>query len=119
MEDNSLNQYVASRMLENAGLSPVIVADVASAIKELQEQTFDLVLLDLGLPDGDGRTVARWMRSRNIHTPVVAVTAAAFEEEKQSALEAGMNDFLTKPMDQNSLRSVLKKYLLHLRKPDA
>lgn len=119
VEDNSLNQYVASRMLENAGLSPVIVADVASAIKELQEQTFDLVLLDLGLPDGDGRTVARWMRSRNIHTPVVAVTAAAFEEEKQSALEAGMNDFLTKPMDQNSLRSVLKKYLLHLRKPDA
>ncbi|MBI40066.1 MAG: hypothetical protein CMF59_10730 [Leptospiraceae bacterium] len=115
VEDNTLNQFVAARMLENAGLVHSLAVDIAQAMQLLQKESFDLVLLDLGLPDGDGRTVARWMRSRKIQTPIIAVTAAAFEEEKQSALQAGMNDFLAKPIDQRSLRRMLEKHLSHLR----
>ncbi|HBS06582.1 MAG TPA: hypothetical protein DEA96_16555, partial [Leptospiraceae bacterium] len=115
VEDNPLNQFVAARMLENAGLQFTVAQTITESMKLLQEQVFDLVLMDLGLPDGDGRTVARWMRSRNMTAPIVALTAAAFEEEKQSSLESGMNDFLTKPIDQRSLRQVLEKHLGHLR----
>ncbi|MCB1138285.1 MAG: response regulator, partial [Leptospiraceae bacterium] len=82
-----------------------------STIQLLGQSTFDLVLLDLGLPDGDGRSVSRWMRAHGIDTPVVALTAAAFEEEKESAFAAGMNGFLTKPITQDILQQALAEFL--------
>ena len=111
VEDNALNQFVAQRMLENAGANYATAGTVQEALAALKNESFQLVLLDLGLPDGDGRTVVRWMRSRKINTPVVAVTAAAFDEERQSSLEAGMDDFITKPMEQKSLQKILMRFL--------
>ena len=111
VEDNDVNQLVAKRMLGHLGASTECAGDVSSAIQLLKESKFDLVLLDLGLPDGDGRSVSRWMRSHGMDTPVVALTAAAFEEEKESALAAGMDGFLTKPITQDILRHALAEFL--------
>jgi len=103
VEDNPVNQLVAVAALRRVGYEPVVVATGAHALKAVADEPFDIVFMDLMLPGGmTGVDVAKDIRRREArvrHTPIVAVTAAPGDEGRRQCLEAGMDDFLPKPVD--------------------
>jgi CheY-like chemotaxis protein len=110
VDDNPINRQVASRQLKVLGVTGFVVAeDGASALEKLQEHTFDVVLLDVQMPEMDGLECCR--RLRKLPLPqqprVVAMTANAFEADRISASEAGMEDFLPKPVSLGALKDAL------------
>lgn len=117
VEDDLTNQWVIREILEHEGFTVVDAADGASALQEFDKQGFDLILLDLMLPDMDGYEVVRQIRQRECNTgdgaaslPVIALTGMAGEDEKRRCLDAGMNDFLAKPFAVAQLIAKLQKY---------
>lgn len=109
-EDNPVNALLASAVLAREGCTVTRVANGEEALAALAAQSFDLVFMDLRMPDADGRDVTRAYRARGGAAPVIALTAHAFEEDRRSCLEAGMNDHLTKPLDFEALRAVLSRW---------
>jgi CheY-like chemotaxis protein len=113
VEDNEINQLVALASLEHLGVATTVASDgeEALAILERPGPAFDAVLMDLHMPGIDGLETTRRLRSRfPIGTlPVVALTAAAFDDDRQRCSEAGMEDFMTKPFDLERLRTVLTR----------
>ena len=113
VEDNEINQEVARQLLENAGLTVNVAADGAEAVDKLGRHRYDLILMDMQMPVMDGLEATRRIRSlpggRSV--PIAAMTANAFEEDRQKCLQAGMDDFLTKPIDTNALRNLLRRWL--------
>jgi signal transduction histidine kinase/CheY-like chemotaxis protein len=108
VEDNAINQYVATALLRKWKFEVVIANHGAEALEILKEHTFDLVLLDLHMPVMDGFETCSRIRqgdgmNHNKEVPIVALTADAFEENKAKVLEAGMNDFAGKPINQKEL----------------
>ncbi|NOZ74652.1 MAG: response regulator [FCB group bacterium] len=91
-----------------------LAASVPSAKEQLADGRVNLILLDFSLEgDEDGLDLARWLRKvddARKNTPIVALTAHAFTTDRDNALEAGCNDFLTKPIRQNDLLTAIKKY---------
>ncbi len=109
-EDNPVNALLATAVLTREGCQVDRAATGAEALAALGRQAYDLVLMDLRMPDADGRDVTRAYRASGGRAPVVAVTAHAFEEDRRACLEAGMDDFLTKPLDFEALRAVLSRW---------
>lgn len=115
-EDNLMNQLVLQKMLEKFEPQLEMVSNGQQAIDRLRQAEYDLVFLDVQMPIKDGiKTIQEW-RNHEAHqlsepTAVVALTADAFAESKQRALEAGMDDFLSKPIEISELRRVLAKFL--------
>lgn len=115
-EDNSVNQLVVVRMLEKMGLRVDAVANGAEALKALEERPYDLVFMDVSMPEMDGYEATRRIRRsesdvRNPRIPVVAMTAHALEADRLRCLDAGMNDYLTKPINAQDLGGILEKWL--------
>jgi two-component system, sensor histidine kinase and response regulator len=112
-EDHPVNQKVAVRMLEHLGHSVVVAADGAKALRALKEGRFDVVLMDLQMPEMDGFEALRAIRSREEkngdHTPVIALTAHAMQGDRERCLAAGFDGYLAKPMRQADLHSVLER----------
>jgi signal transduction histidine kinase/ActR/RegA family two-component response regulator len=105
-EDNPTNRMVAVAMLETAGLVPHIAEDGAQALAAASMQRYDLILMDVQMPEMDGLAATRAIRRQghiNAQTPIVAVTANAFESHSAECLAAGMNDFLAKPYRKSDL----------------
>ena len=116
VEDNELNREIANELLCDMGLEVVCATDGDEAVSILNERRdIDLVLMDIQMPKMDGYTATRVIRSSDdeyLRTlPIVAMTANAFEEDKQRALEAGMNDHLTKPMDLKRIKATIGRYI--------
>ncbi|MFC4787295.1 response regulator [Nocardioides sp. MAHUQ-72] len=113
VEDNPVNQMVAVGMLEAIGYAAVTADDGRSAIDALAGDTYDAVLMDVQMPRMDGYAATREIRAHETmgHIPVIAMTAAAVEGERDRCLAAGMDDFLTKPVDPGALRTVLGRWL--------
>jgi CheY-like chemotaxis protein/anti-sigma regulatory factor (Ser/Thr protein kinase) len=114
VDDVELNLMVARAMLGSLGVKVTSAAGGAPAIAELMKSKFDLVLMDCHMPEIDGYEVTRRTRQGtgvNARTPIVALSASAFEEDRQRALEAGMNDFAPKPIELNGLRAVLQTWI--------
>ena len=116
VEDSSINQLVLSRMLMLYGLDPVVVGHGVEAINRIEQQRFDLILMDVQMPDLDGYEVTARIRQyeRQVglaRQPIVAITAYARQEDRQACLQAGMDDHLTKPIDQERLLTVLQRWL--------
>ena len=113
VEDNATNQEVALAMLGKMGLRVTVASNGREALQKLAEHPCALVLMDLQMPvmDGFEATAAiratRWGRD----LPIVAMTAAAFADDRRRVLEAGMNDFVSKPVDAQQLRTVLSRWL--------
>ncbi len=114
VEDNPINREVASDLLSHAGLTVDCAEDGATAIRAAAEGAYDLVLMDLQLPDLDGIEVARRIRQspRGAKPPIVALTADAFSEVEAACRAAGMDGFLTKPIEPAHLFATV---LAHLR----
>ncbi len=114
VEDNKINQLLARQLLTGWGVSVEVANDGFEAIAKLQRRSFDLILLDLQMPEIDGFEVARFVRKTikapANQIPIVALTADAFTETKQLTQAAGMNDFITKPFQQKDLLRVLRKF---------
>jgi len=114
VDDVELNLMVARAMLGSLGVKVVSASGGAVALTELAASRFDLVLMDCHMPEIDGYEVTRRVRQGtgvNARTPIVALSASAFEEDRQRALEAGMNDFAPKPIELNGLRGVLTSWI--------
>ncbi|GAB2458557.1 hypothetical protein GCM10027062_43010 [Nocardioides hungaricus] len=110
VEDNPVNQLVAVGLLEALGYVARTADDGVVALEVLRDAAFDLVLMDVQMPRLDGYETTRAIRAvepPGVRVPVIAMTAAAVEGERERCLEAGMDDFLTKPVDPAALAGVL------------
>lgn len=110
-EDNATNQKVIMGMLHNLGYSATLVHDGALAIEEFRKHPFDLILMDVQMPVIDGLEASRMIRLEpGGKTPhIIALTANAFKEDRLECLRAGMNDYLSKPIQLDLLREKLRK----------
>jgi CheY-like chemotaxis protein len=113
VEDNAVNQLITRKILENWGHQVTIVEDGEQAVKTTEETDFDAILMDIQMPNMDGITATRLIRLRENnsghHTPIIAVTAHAGENDQKACFEAGMDDFICKPLDKNRLKIALTK----------
>lgn len=112
-EDNEINQEVQRYALEELGLQVEVVADGQQAVEAASRQRYDLIFMDMQMPVMSGLDATRAIRAGGLcqSTPIVAMTANAFEEDRLRCLEAGMNDFLTKPLSFDALPEILHKWL--------
>ena len=115
VEDNKLNQMVGQALLEGMGLSVEIAGDGQQAITmiEADRSHFDAVLMDVQMPVMDGDAATRALRERPgmAGLPIIAVTANALASERERCLQAGMNDYVPKPIDPGRLRAVLERWV--------
>lgn len=111
-EDNMMNQLLLRYIFEQWQLPLTIVKNGLEAITELKQQNYQLILMDIQMPEMDGfETVYELRNTLKLNTPVVAMTAHTLPGEKEKCLEAGMNDYLPKPLIENELIAVLNKFL--------
>jgi PAS domain S-box-containing protein len=123
-EDNQINQEVALGLLLSLGHEAVAVSDGAEAIAALEREDYDLVLMDCQMPGMDGYAAARAIRApespvRNRQVRVIAVTAHAMEGDRERCLSAGMDDYITKPIDRATLEAKLSQWLPSVAAPAA
>lgn len=111
VEDNEINQLVASSILSEFGVTVDIANDGKQAIAKARQYDYDLILMDINMPVMDGRAATRYLRREGYETPIVALTAAVLEEEVKLAMESGMDGFLGKPIVRQQLQETLEKYL--------
>ncbi len=115
-EDNRINVMLANSLLTKMGHRVDTVANGREALEALSRAPYDIVLMDVHMPEMDGLEATRRIRlaeaagRRRGRLPIVALTASALEGDKQICIEAGMDDFLSKPLDPEQLRSVLARY---------
>lgn len=113
VEDNEINREVAAAMLKNIGIEAESAENGAKAVEFCLKQDFDLVLMDCQMPEMDGLAAAKAIRqNKKIGKPpkIIALTANSSFEERQKCFAAGMDDFLTKPLEKNKLIKTLNKY---------
>jgi two-component system sensor histidine kinase/response regulator len=115
-EDNAVNQRLATRLLEKRGHSVVIVANGKEALKTLEREEFDLVLMDVQMPEMDGLETTAVIRTKELgselHLPVIALTAHAMKGDEERFLTAGMDGYLAKPIRPQELDDILAKYMV-------
>jgi signal transduction histidine kinase/DNA-binding response OmpR family regulator/HPt (histidine-containing phosphotransfer) domain-containing protein len=113
VEDNSINQELASELLSRAGIVVTVAADGQEALDALERETFDAVLMDCQMPVMDGYTATRTLRSRPEwkDLPVIAMTANAMAGDREKAIEAGMNDHIAKPIRIDDLFGTLSRWV--------
>jgi len=113
VEDNEINREVAFGLLEDAHLSLDTAENGEIAVQKITHQEYDLVLMDMQMPVMDGVTATKAIRSnpRFQSLPVVGMTANAMDRDRQTCLEAGMNDYLTKPIDPDKLFDALLRWI--------
>lgn len=110
VEDNPINQEIAKALLEGFGVTVITATDGQAALDCLKAATFDLVIMDIQMPVLDGISATRRLRTRGVAVPVVGLSANAFSEDRQECLDAGMNEFLSKPVSRAKLSSLLEKF---------
>jgi CheY-like chemotaxis protein len=116
VEDNVVNQKVAVRLLENLGYKADVAANGLEAIDALHRLPYDVVLMDCQMPELDGFEATRRIREleerREIkgHIPIVALTANALQEDRERCLHAGMDDYMSKPINVEQLACILAQW---------
>ncbi len=109
-EDNPINAMLARILLEREGAAVDRVTTGVEALAALDAGRYDLVLMDLRMPGLDGLAATRTLRAKGVTTPIVALTADAFEDDRRACLAAGMDDFLVKPLTPDTLRAALLRW---------
>jgi CheY-like chemotaxis protein len=110
-EDNVSSQKVAQQMLKKMGYKVDTVANGIEALQALEQQHYDVVLMDLRMPEMDGLEATRIIRQRWPDGPkIIAITAYALEGDREKFIEAGMDDYISKPVQKEDLANMLEKY---------
>ncbi|MCM8528796.1 MAG: ATP-binding protein [Lentisphaeraceae bacterium] len=110
-EDNRTNQVIATKILKKMGLEIDVAANGSEGLELFKENQYKLVLMDMQMPVMDGLEATRKIRQINTEIPVLALTANVTVEDNELCRQAGMNSFLTKPLNSNMLRSEIQKWL--------
>ena len=114
VEDNEANQIMEKMMLEEMGFTVKIANDGQEALDMTAKHRYDIVLMDIHLPVLDGYNATQRIRQREknttTHVPIIAITASATHEDLKKCMAAGMDDFLAKPIDQEGLTQIVKKW---------
>jgi CheY-like chemotaxis protein len=117
-EDNAVNQRLISRILEKMGHMVVVANDGAVALDLLSRQEFDLVAMDMQMPIMDGLEATQKIRliekGTDRHTPIMAITANAFDDDRRRCLEAGMDGYVVKPVTAQALGVEMGRVLVRL-----
>ncbi len=120
-EDDPVNQEVATELLESEGYEVTVVDTGAEAVARATNESFDLILMDVQMPQMDGLEATREIRRLPAHarTPIVAMTANAFSEDREACLAAGMDAHVAKPVDAKVLVATLRQWLGGVDAPEA
>jgi PAS domain S-box-containing protein len=113
VEDNPVNQLVAVAALRRVGYAPMVVTNGAEAVRAVTEGPFDVIFMDVSMPDMDGFEATRQIRrleTEGHRTPIIAMTAYVRVEERAQCKQAGMDDYLAKPLDLELMCSLVEKY---------
>jgi|GEM_PF-2386990 len=111
VEDSVMVHRLMNMMLTKAGAEVTIVENGLLALKAVEEQQFDLVLMDIEMPEMDGREAVKGIRAMGLQLPVLALTAHTADQFREEALSLGFNEMLTKPADRRVLISVCRKFM--------
>jgi CheY-like chemotaxis protein len=114
VDDSDINRIIAQYMAEGFGLTVSMAENGQQAVEKIQTHHFEMILMDCEMPIMDGYEASRTIRSLQsleARTPIVAVTANAYEENRKKCKEAGMDDFLSKPIMEDALLEMLKKWM--------
>jgi len=113
VEDKLIDRMIARFMLEDRGLAVDVAKDGIDAIKQIRKKDYALILINMQMSNMNGLDAIRKIRllPRHDKTPILAMTTSAFAENKENCLAAGMNDFITKPLQPKLLDSTLLKWL--------
>ena len=112
VDDNKVNQLLVKQMLGGLDVLCDFAINGEEALNILEKKSFDIIFMDIQMPQMDGyRTIAAIRNKNKIDTPVVAMTAFAMPGEKEKCIAAGMDDYLSKPLEYNELISVLEKFI--------
>jgi CheY-like chemotaxis protein len=115
VEDNQVNQLLVTTILAKAGMRAEVAANGVEAVQAVHQRNFDVILMDMQMPEMDGLEATRRIRQLGAMgkaVPIIAMTANAMQEDRRRCLEAGMNDFVAKPIDSAEL---LRKIAAHCR----
>ncbi len=116
VEDHLYSRKLTTQILNRLGLDVAVAGNGLEAVEALRRELYDLVLMDIEMPVMDGLSAARTIRNPDSRimdpdVPIIALTAHAYEEDRQMCLKAGMNDYLLKPIDPDALKSVIDKFV--------
>ena len=114
VEDNEINQQVASEILQGAGLNVSVANNGKEAVDAIQQNEYEVVLMDVQMPVMDGYTATRKIRnlkSEIRHIPIIAMTAHAMAGDAEKSIAAGMSDHITKPIDPDQMFATLRKWI--------
>ncbi len=108
-EDNKINSKLICLILERMGYIPTLAKTGLEALSKMQEETYDVILMDVQMPVMDGLEATKEIKALNLDTPpyIIGISASAFDEDVQKALESGMDDYLIKPVKFDALREKL------------
>ncbi len=110
-EDSKTNQKLISLLLKKLGLEPTMVRDGKEAVDEALIQPFDLIFMDMQMPNMDGYEATKELRRNGVATPIVALTAHAMKGDDEKCFSAGCDDYLAKPIKREKLLETIRKYL--------
>lgn len=109
-EDVEKNQFLIKKILSQAGATIDLVSNGVEAIDRATHNIYDLILMDIQMPELDGREATRILRDSGYKKPIIALTAHAMVEERKMNIQAGCNDYLTKPIDVNKLVHTIRRH---------
>jgi len=112
VEDNAVNQKLIARLLQRTGVSVDIAGNGVEALEKIADKAYDLVFMDIQMPEMSGLEATRLMREKKLDMPIIALTAHALDDERELGLAAGMNDYLTKPVNVDRMTEIMTKFLL-------
>lgn len=110
-EDNPSNQKLISILLQKMGVEVTIAEDGQAAIEKAMSDSYDLILMDMQMPNLNGYDATRELRRQECKTPIIAVTANAMMGDEEKCLDAGCDGYLSKPIDRNKLSEVVGRYI--------
>ena len=122
-DDSDINQFIMTEILKTFGIDSTVVDSGRAAVNAIKDQQFDLILMDIQMPDIGGVEAARivrdWEKTTGIDkpTPIIAFSASAMVGDRERFLEAGMDDYLSKPIEIDNLIEILQKWLSHCSVP--
>jgi len=114
-EDNVFNRHVAIEILKQAGFTQVDIAENGKKVIEaLKKKTYHLILMDIQMPEMDGLQASQYIRNQFewINIPIIAMTANALKGDQEECIKAGMNDYVSKPIDRKIFVNKVKKWII-------